>query len=487
MMDLNYLPAHELNRLLKNKEIKSKEIVESIALRIDEVEQSLNSHITKTLEMALEKAAYCDKRIAQGKNIGYFTGIPIGLKDNICTQGIKTTCSSRMLQDFKPVYDATVVSKLKSQDYILSGKLNMDEFAMGSSSENCYFGPAVKNPWDLERVAGGSSGGSAASVAAGETICSLGSDTGGSIRIPASFCGIVGMKPTYGRVSRYGLIAFASSLDQIGPLTRDVRDAAAMLNVICGHDPKDSTSISKPVPDYTDYLVDDIKRLKVGVPKELAMEGIDSDEKRGLEKSLGLLEEMGAEIEIISLSTLKYALSVYYIISSSEASSNLARFDGIRYGYRDREAKTLRKMYKKTRSWGFCDEVKRRIVMGTYCLSSGHFDDYYEQARKVRTLIIQDFRDAFSKFDVLVSPATPTTAFKVGERTKDPWRMYMTDKCASPANLAGLPAISIPVGLSSEGLPIGFQIMGDVLREDQVLRAAYSLEKAVRFQGRPKL
>ncbi len=486
-MELNYLCAHQLHKLLKDKEIKCVEILDSIARRIDEVDGSLNCYITKTLDTARKKAKSCDEMIARGRQIGYFTGIPIGIKDNMCTRGINTTCSSRMLKNFKPVYDATVVDKLQRQDYVLLGKLNLDEFAMGSSSENCYFGPAVKNPWDRERVAGGSSGGSAATVAAGDAVCSLGSDTGGSIRLPASFCGVVGMKPTYGRVSRYGLIAFASSLDQIGPITRDVRDTAALLNVLCGHDRMDSTSTPEPVPDFTSYLVEGIKGLKVGVIDELSLEGIDSDEKRGLDHSISLLKEMGAEIETVSLPSLKYALSAYYIISASEASANLARFDGVRYGWRDKEAKSLREMYKKTRALGFGKEVKRRIMIGTYCLSAGHYGAYYEKARKIRTLIIEDFNQAFSKFDVLVSPTSPTTAFKVGERTRDPWRMYMTDKCASPANLAGLPAISIPVGLSDGGLPIGFQIMGNTLREDNVLKAAYNLEKALDFNQRPKL
>ncbi len=486
-MDLNYLCAHQLHKLLKDKQVKSVEILDSIARRIHDVDQKLNCYITKTLDLAQEQAEQCDKKIARGEDIGYLAGIPVGIKDNMCTKGINTTCSSRMLRNFQPVYDATVISRLKSEDYVLTGKLNLDEFAMGSSSENCFFGSAVKNPWDTDRVAGGSSGGSAATVAAGDAICSLGSDTGGSVRLPASFCGVVGMKPTYGRVSRYGLIAFASSLDQIGPITRDVRDAAIMLNALCGYDKKDSTSIAEPVPEYTQYLTQGLKGLKVGVIDELSLEGIESDEKSGLDRSVALLKEMGAEVETVSLPSLKYALSVYYILSASEASANLARFDGVRYGWRDKKAESLREMYRKSRSQGFGEEVKRRIMMGTYCLSAGHYGAYYEKARKVRTLIIQDFNDAFLKFDVLVSPTSPSTAFKVGERTKDPWRMYMTDKCASPANLAGLPAISIPVGLSGEGLPIGFQIMADILREDLVLKAAYNLEQALQFKHRPKL
>jgi len=481
------MTAHRLHGLLRKKEIKAVEIVDSVAQRIDKLDNILNSFITRTLDEAYKSAGHCDGLISQGKDIPYFAGIPVGLKDNISTKGILTTCSSRILRNFKPLFDATVIRGLQAQDYALVGKLNLDEFAMGSSSENCFFGPGVRNPWDIKRVAGGSSGGPAAAVAAGEAICSLGSDTGGSIRLPASFCGIVGMKPTYGRVSRYGLVSFASSLDQIGPLTRDVRDTAAMLNVICGHDELDSTSIPNPVPDYTRYLVDDVKGLKVGVIDELSLEGIDSDEKNGLDRGVALLEDMGAEVESISLPVLKHALSAYYIISPSEASANLARFDGVRYGMRDMEAKTVREMYRSTRSEGFGPEVKRRIMIGTYCLSAGHYGEYYDKAMKVRTKVIREITRAFSKYDILVSPTTPTVAFKEGERRSDPWRLYMTDKCCVPANLAGLPAISIPVALSESGLPIGFQIMGDILREDNVLKAAYSLEKAVAFNHYPNL
>ena len=362
----------------------------------------------------------------------------------------------------------------------------MDEFAMGSSNENSFFGP-VSNPWDTGRVPGGSSGGPAASVAAGEAICSLGSDTGGSIRQPASLCGVVGFKPTYGMVSRYGLVAFASSLDQIGPFTRDMEDCAALLNAICGHDSHDSTSLDMKVPDFKSFLKDDIKGMKIGVPSELMIEGIDPEVRSAVDSALRMAEDMGAEVEEISIPNLEYALNVYYIIAPSEASSNLSRFDGVRYGYRDSSADTLRNMYRKTRAEGFGDEVKRRIMIGTYCLSAGYYDAYYEKALKVRTLIINDFNKAFSKYDILISPTSPTTAFKKGEKTDDPLTMYMCDICTIPVNLAGLPAVSIPAGLSGEGLPIGLQVMGNVLREDNVIRAAYSLEKAIGFKGIPDL
>ncbi|MBU2563331.1 MAG: Asp-tRNA(Asn)/Glu-tRNA(Gln) amidotransferase subunit GatA, partial [Actinobacteria bacterium] len=380
----------------------------------------------------------------------------------------------------------TVIDRLESRNYILAGKANMDEFAMGSSNENSYFG-TVKNPWDTDRVPGGSSGGPAVCVAAGEAVCSLGSDTGGSIRQPASLCGVVGFKPTYGMVSRYGLVAFASSLDQIGPLTRDVEDCAAMLNIICGYDRKDSTSINVEVPDYKSFLKADIKDMRIGVPKELMVEGIDREVKEAVYRIIKLVEDMGGIVEEISLPSLEYALSVYYIIAPSEASSNLSRFDGVRYGYRNVEARTLREMYRRSRAEGFGDEVKRRIMIGTYCLSAGYYDAYYEKAQRVRTLVINDFKKAFEKFDVLISPTSPTTAFKIGEKMEDPLTMYLSDICTIPVNLAGLPAISIPAGLSDSKLPIGLQIIGNVLREDNVLKVAYSLEKAIGFTGRPGL
>jgi len=484
-VDLNYLSAGQLGKLLQERQITSRQITESIAKRIEEVDGTLNCYITRTIETALGQADEADKFLAKNKG-SYFTGIPLGIKDNISTRGVKTTCGSRILDNFIPVYDATVISKLKDEHGVFTGKLNMDEFAMGSSNENSYYGP-VRNPWDIQRVPGGSSGGPAACVASGQAICSLGSDTGGSIRQPASLCGVVGLKPTYGRVSRYGLVAYASSLDQIGSLTRTVSDAAAMLNVICGHDFMDSTSLDSEVPDFTSYLGQDIKGLKIGVPQQLMVPQMDGQVKDAVAKCLARLEDMGADIEETSLPSLEYALSVYYIISPSEASSNLSRFDGVRYGYRTSNAEGLRQMYKKTRSEGFGEEVKRRIMIGTYCLSAGYYDAYYEKAQRVRTLIIQDFTRAFSKYDVLVSPTSPTTAFKLGERMQDPLTMYMSDICTIPVNLAGLPAISIPVGLSREGLPIGFQLMGNILREDQVLKAAYNLEQAVEFKHKPRL
>jgi len=485
-LEINYLAAYQLKEKLVKREISCTDIVKSVYSRIDDVEEKLNSYIRLERKGALKKAGEVDRLIDVGNKVADFTGIPLAIKDNMCTENINTTCASRILENYVPIYNATVIEKLTEQNYILAGKANMDEFAMGSSNENSYFGP-VKNPWDTGRVPGGSSGGPAACVAAGEAICSLGSDTGGSIRQPASLCGIVGFKPTYGRVSRYGLVAFASSLDQIGPLTRNVRDCAALLNVICGHDKNDSTSIDVEVPDFKKCLESDIKNMKIGVPVELMVEGIDSEVREAVRKTLKLIEDMGGEVEEVSIPSLEHALSVYYIIAPSEASSNLSRFDGVRYGYRNMEQKTLRKMYRKSRAEGFGNEVKRRIMIGTYCLSAGYYDAYYEKAQRVRTLIINDFKKAFKKYDVLISPTSPTTAFKVGERIDDPLTMYLSDICTIPVNLAGLPAISIPAGLSSSGLPIGVQIIGDILREDNVLRAAYSLEEAISFKSRPGL
>ena len=392
-MEVHYLTAHELKDRLKKREISCTEIVKSIYSRIEEVEDKLNSYIRLEKERALSRAGEVDKLVGDGGEISDFTGIPVAIKDNICTKNITTTCASRILENYIPIYNATVVDRLESRNYILVGKANMDEFAMGSSNENSYFGPA-KNPWDTGRVPGGSSGGPAASVAAGEAICSLGSDTGGSIRQPASLCGVVGFKPTYGRVSRYGLVAFASSLDQIGPLARDVEDCAAMLNVICGHDENDSTSIDAEVPDYKSFLAEDMKGMKIGLLKELMAEGIDREVREAVQRTVKLAEDMGGRVEEVSIPSLEYALSVYYIIAPSEASSNLSRFDGVRYGYRNTQARTLREMYRKSRAEGFGDEVKRRIMIGTYCLSAGYYDAYYEKAQKVRTLVINDFKKA---------------------------------------------------------------------------------------------
>jgi len=489
-LPLNFYPAHKLNKMLRQKQVSASEIVDAVICAIDKAEARMHAYLrVESKEMAQAAAGFDSKSDALAKNgsISDFCAIPIAIKDNICTKGITTTCASKILSNYIPVYDATVIKRLKAAGYILSGKANMDEFAMGSSNENSYFGP-VKNPWDLERVPGGSSGGPAASVAAGTAICSLGSDTGGSIRQPASLCGVVGLKPTYGLVSRYGLIAFASSLDQIGPFTRDVEDSARLLNVICGWDENDSTSIGSAEAgsqDYTKYLGCSIKGLKIGVPKELMVKEVDGEVRQKVNEALALAESAGAIVEEISLPSLEYALSVYYIIAPSEASSNLSRFDGVRYGYRNRDAATLRQMYKKSRAQGFGPEVKRRIMIGTYSLSAGYYDAYYEKAQRVRTLIINDFNNAFKKYDVLISPTSPSTAFRIGEKAGDPLKMYMSDICTIPVNLAGIPAISIPAGLSSEGLPVGLQIIADTLREDNIFRMAHALEEAIGFDSHP--
>jgi len=475
---------HGIGKLLREKKLSCHDLARSIIENIDKTEDQVNAFIRVERESLLENAKALDKSIDWGDDLPELTGIPVAVKDNICTKGIPTTCASKILEGYIPVYDSTVVKKLKESGYLLIGKANMDEFAMGSSNENSFFGP-VKNPWDYNRVPGGSSGGPAASVAAGEAICALGSDTGGSIRQPASLCGVVGMKPTYGLVSRYGLIAFASSLDQIGPLTKDVTDSAILLDAISGHDPDDSTSIRSKLPKYKDFLKEGIKGLKIGVPKELMVKEMDSQVRDRTKEVLDLAQEMGALIEETSLPSLEYALAVYYIIAPSEASSNLSRFDGVRYGLREAGDSTLRSMYKKTRSEGFGEEVKRRIMIGTYCLSSGYYDAYYEKAQRVRTLIINDFKKSFERFDVLISPTSPTTAFKIDEKTDDPLMMYLSDICTIPVNLAGLPAISIPSGLSNDRLPIGLQIIGNSLREDTIIRTAYNLEKAIGFSSSP--
>ncbi len=467
-MNLGKLTAHSLHLLLMKREITAKEIVENTFEKIAEVEDKVKSYITLTYDVALQQAQEFDCSSLS------VSGIPIAIKDNICTEGIKTTCASKVLQNFVPPYSATVVKLLRNAGCSILGKTNMDEFAMGSSCENSGFF-ATHNPHNLIYVPGGSSGGSAAAVSAGEAIWALGSDTGGSIRQPAAFCGVVGMKPTYGRVSRFGLIAFASSLDQIGPITRDVRDCAYLMNIICGYDKQDSTSINIPAVDYTRALKTDVKGLKIGLPKELWGEGIDKHILELGRKALKLLEEMGAQIEETSLPHLEYALPTYYIIAPAEASSNLARYDGVSYGVRI-EGDDMISMYKKTRSYGFGDEVKRRIIMGTYSLSSGYYDAYYLKALKVRTLIKNDFEKVFKKYDVLITPTTPTTAFKIGEKTEDPLQMYLSDICTIPVNLAGLPAISIPCG-KVDGLPVGMQIIGKPFSEETLIRVAYSQEQ----------
>lgn len=466
---------HELHQLLKSKQVSSEEITKSVFERIDQVEDKVKAFVTQTREIALAKAKEVDDKIARGEEIGPLAGIPVVIKDNMCTRGILTTCSSKMLHNFVPPYDATVVKKLADAGAVMIGKSNLDEFAMGSSTENSRFFP-TRNPWDLERVPGGSSGGSAAAVAADETVYSLGSDTGGSIRQPASFCGVVGLKPTYGLVSRYGLVAFASSLDQIGPFSKDVTDAAIIMNTIAGHDPCDSTSVNYNVPDYTKALVNDVRGIKIGIPKEYFVEGIQPDVRELIEDAIKKFESLGAVCEEMSLPHTEYALPVYYILAPAEASSNLARYDGVGYGYRDESADDIVSMYMKTRSEGFGAEVKRRIMLGTYALSSGYYDAYYLKALKVRTLIKQDFDRAFEKYDVILTPTSPSTAFKFGEKSDNPMEMYLSDICTIAVNLAGIPGISIPCGLS-QGLPVGLQLIGKPLGEETLFRVAYTYEQ----------
>lgn len=474
-MELWQLTVHQAHQLLKRREISSVELTKAVLERIGAVESKVKAFLTITDDVALKMAEDADKRFAAGENITPLTGIPIAIKDNMCTKGIRTTCASKILYNFVPPYDATVVAKLKEAGTVFVGKTNMDEFAMGSSTEFSGFYP-TKNPWDLERVPGGSSGGSAVAVATGECLAALGSDTGGSIRQPAAFCGIVGMKPTYGRVSRYGLIAFASSLDQIGPMTRDVTDCALLLNIIAGHDPMDSTSIPQPVPDYTQALVTDVKGMRIGLPKEYFGEGIDPQVADSVRQAAKQLEEAGAELVEVSLPTTDYALAAYYIIAPAEASSNLARYDGVQYGYRAPVTDDIVAMYSQTRKEGFGHEVKHRIMLGTYTLSAGYYEAYYLRAAKVRTLVRQDFERAFQRCDVLLTPTSPVPPFKLGERTDDPLLMKMSDICTIPVNMAGLPGISVPCGFLN-GLPVGLQFIGKVLDETTLLQIAFTYEQ----------
>ncbi|NJM71816.1 MAG: Asp-tRNA(Asn)/Glu-tRNA(Gln) amidotransferase subunit GatA [Scytonema sp. RU_4_4] len=469
----------ELHTQLIKKERSAVEITQEALDRIQVLEPKLHSFLCVTAQRALEQAQQVDAKIAAGEEIGILTGIPIGIKDNMCTKGIPTTCASRILENFVPPYESTVTQKLADSGAVMVGKTNLDEFAMGGSTENSAF-KLTANPWDLSRVPGGSSGGSAAAVAAGECVVSLGSDTGGSIRQPASFCGVVGMKPTYGLVSRYGLVAFASSLDQIGPFARTVEDAAILLKAIAGYDPKDSTSLKVEIPDYTANLKPELPKgkLKIGVIKETFGEGLDSQVEEALNKAIKQLKELGAEIQEISCPRFRYGLPSYYIIAPSEASANLARYDGVKYGYRAPDADNLISMYARTRATGFGAEVKRRIMIGTYTLSAGYYDAYYLKAQKIRTLIKEDFEKAFEKVDVLVCPTAPTTAFKAGEKTSDPLSMYLIDLMTIPVNLAGLPGISVPCGFDSNGLPIGLQLISNVLREDQLFQVAYAYEQS---------
>lgn len=469
---------------LQTKDISAVELTKSLLRRIEETKKSVKALNTICADMALAEAEESDKRRAAGEQKGMFDGIPAVVKDNICTKGIKTTCSSRMLENFVPPYDAHVIEQFKQKGIITIAKANLDEFAMGSSTEHSAFG-ASANPWDLRRVPGGSSGGSAAAVAAGMVPLSLGSDTGGSIRQPASYCGVVGVKPTYGAVSRYGLIAFASSLDQIGPFTRTVEDAAYALNVICGYDRRDSTSVKVDYPDYTKAIGHDIKGMKIGLPKEyFEMEGLDSDVKASIKKAVSTFESLGAIVEETSLPTFEHALTVYYIVSSAEATSNLSRYDGVKYGHRAQEHDGIVDLYIQTRNEGFGDEVKRRMMLGNYVLSSGYYDAYYLKALKVRTLIKQDFDALFQKYDCILSPTAPTPAFVAGEKN-DPMQMYLMDIYTVPVNIAGLTAVSLPSGLSSKGLPIGMQLIARPMGEETMLRAAYAIEQAMPSIGAP--
>ena len=473
--------------MLKKKEVTSTEITKSVIERIDSVEDKVESYITKTYENALETAAKVDAKIAAGEELAPLEGIPAGIKDNICTKDIKTTCASKMLYNFEPPYDAFVMKKLNGINTPVLGKLNMDEFAMGSSTENSYF-KKTHNPFDLNKVPGGSSGGSAACVSADEAIFALGSDTGGSIRQPASFCGVVGLKPTYGLVSRFGLVAFASSLDQIGPLTKDVTDSAMVLNAIAGHDKYDSTSFDIKHPDYTKALVNDAKGLKIGVPEDYVGDGINPDVKKAILNAIETYKVLGAEVEYFKLAASKYALPAYYIISSAEASSNLARYDGIKYGYRTENFTDITSLYKQTRSEGFGSEVKRRIMLGTYALSSGYYDAYYKKAQQVRTIIRNDFENAFEKYDIILTPTAPTTAFTIGEKTTDPLQMYLEDICTVSINIASVPAMSLPCGFDSNGMPVGMQLIGRAFGEETIFKAAYTFEQNTDFhKQRPNL
>jgi aspartyl-tRNA(Asn)/glutamyl-tRNA(Gln) amidotransferase subunit A len=484
---LHQLTIHQLHALLVKKEVTSKEATETLYRRIRETDGRIRAYLLLTEEEAFRQADQVDRKIAKGEEIGDLSGIPLGLKDILCTKGIQTTCASKILEGYVPFYDATVIGELKKKDAVFLGKLNMDEFAMGSSTENSGF-QITHNPWDLERIPGGSSGGSAAAVAADECIAALGTDTGGSIRQPAACCGVVGLKPTYGRVSRYGLVAFASSLDQIGPITKDVEDCAILMNAISGYDPRDSTSVKEEVPDYKQSLKKDVNGIRIGIPKEYFIEGIDPEVEKAVRDAIDFFRKWGAEIQEISLPHTEYAVAIYYIIATAEASSNLARYDGVKYGFRSKGYRDLMEMYTQTRARGFGKEVKRRIILGTYVLSAGYYDAYYRKASQVRTLMRKDFDEAFQRVDVIVSPTAPTPAFRIGEKTEDPLQMYLSDIHTIPVNLAGIPAISIPCGFSRQGLPIGLQLMGKHFDEGMLLRVAYTFEQNTDFHLRkPKL
>ena len=481
-MELYHLTIHELRSLLERGDVTAEEVTTSIFARIRKLEPRVSAYVSLLEEAAQEQARICDQR-GYKESPAVLAGVPLAVKDVICSKGIRTTCGSKILANFVPPFDATVAERIKNAGGIILGKTNMDEFAMGSSTENSAFGPS-RNPWNLDYTPGGSSGGSAAAVAADECIAAIGSDTGGSIRQPASHCGAVGLKPTYGRVSRFGLVAFASSFDQIGPITKDVVDAALMLNVISGYDPRDSTSVPKEVPDYTQSLVEGLEGITVGIPKEYFIEGVDPDVELAVREAIKVLEDLGARSVEVSLPHTEYGVAAYYIIAPAEASSNLARYDGVKYGYRNREGKNLIEMYRKSRSEGFGAEVKRRIMLGTYALSAGYYEAYYKKASQVRTLIREDFLQAFKQCQVLVTPVAPSAAFLLGEKVDDPLQMYLSDVFTLPASLAGIPGISVPCGFSRHGLPIGLQILAPHFQEGLALQVGYSFEKNTDFHRR---
>lgn len=479
-MELYSKTLSEIAKDIKNKKVTIKEVLDSVYKRIEEVEFKVGAYITLTKNEAYKRAEELQEKLDNGEDIGLLGGVPIAIKDNICTKNVKTTCASKMLENFEPIYNATVIEKLEDAGAIMIGKTNMDEFAMGSSTETSYF-KKTANPWDIERVPGGSSGGSAACVSADMAYAALGSDTGGSIRQPASYCSVVGLKPTYGLISRYGLIAFASSLDQIGPFGKTVEDAAIMLNVIAGHDKKDTTSADLEKKDYTKSLVNDVKGIKIGVPGSFVNDGINKDVKEAYDNSVNTLKELGAEIVDVKLEYAKYSLATYYIIATAEASSNLGRYDGIRYGHRAKEFSDLIDLYTKSRTEGFGDEVKRRIMLGTYVLSSGYYDAYYKRAQQVRTLIVEDFKKTFESCDAIMIPTAPNTSFKMGEHSTNPLEMYLEDIFTVPVNIAGLPAISIPGGFASNGMPIGLQFITKAFDEEKLLQIAYTYEQNTEF------
>ena len=485
MAELNWLSVQEAHSLLTSRQISSVELTQACLDRIEAVEDRVQSFLTLTPETALAQAEAADRMLAAGEG-GPLTGVPVQIKDVMCTEGVPTTCASRMLENFVPVYNATAVERLLGQGAVMLGKGNMDEFAMGSSCENSAFHPTM-NPWDLERVPGGSSGGAAASVASGEAIYALGSDTGGSVRQPAALCGVVGLKPTYGLVSRYGLIAFASSLDQIGPVGRTVMDCALALNAIAGHDPHDATSVHQEPKDYATSLGQDIKGLRLGVPEEYFVDGMEPGSRKAVDEAISALEGLGASVRPVSLPTTRYALACYYIIAPSECSANLARYDGVKYGYSYQDTNDMWEALEKTREYGFGREVTRRVMLGTYALSSGYYDAYYLKAQQARTLIRQDFDRVFQDVDALVTPTSPVTAFKIGEKSEDPVQMYLIDVCTLPVNIAGLPGLSVPCGFS-DGLPVGLQLIGPHFSEETLLRTAHAYESATGWsKARPAL